>query len=515
MPLLPLVPWVAILLCFSRFAVAGPQEGIEHLEQLMFESEYLAGPVDFPCFGRENTTTAAQWLRLAYHDMSTHNVDDGSGGLDASIIYELDRPQNVGVGMRESVEELIPFMHPDVSIADVFAFAAVRAIDNCGNGPQIPLRGGRIDATAAGPETVPEPHQDFESHLESFRRQGFTQSEMIALIACGHSVGGVRRDDFPDIVKDENVDVQLFDGTTPFDHAVITGYLDGTTPNPLVVGSNSTTNSDLRIFSSDGNATMQGTCGELFERMINTVPANVVLTDVVKPMPFKITRNQLSPSANSNGTFRFNVQLRVIGEENPNRKVTLYWNDREGASVCPTSGCTAAPWAGVYNRALGLARERYGVPGFDSYSFDASVDMKGSISKFWFEVNEGDGSAPRLDNLGKTVPQEKVLYDPSRTERIVGGTQGLQALPVIWNLVVAVRGDASSKVSVLTWEPGNGTHPVPPRNRVHLTPDSRHAPTSGYTFFSANISEGFNFFDIDAEIGGEKIRQTTVAALLS
>ncbi|KAK1219644.1 hypothetical protein PQX77_017634 [Marasmius sp. AFHP31] len=342
---------------------------------------------------------------------------------------------------------------------------------------------------------------------------------MIGLVACGHAVGGVRRDDFPEIIKDENVDVQLFDGTTPFDHAVITGYLDGSTPNPLVVGPNSTTNSDLRIFSSDGNTTMQGladpgtfnrTCGELLERMINTVPANVVLTDVVKPMPFKITRNQLSPSANSNGTFRFDVQLRVIGEENPRRKVTLFWNDREGASVCPTSGCSATPWAGVYNRALGLARERYSVPGFDFYSFDTSVDMKGSISKFWFEVDEGDGSAPRRDDLEKTVPQDKVLYDPSRTERIV-----LQAPPAIWNLVIAVRGDVSSKVSVLTWEPGNGTHPVPPRNRVDLAPDSRHAPTNGYTFFSANISEGFNFFDIDAEIGGEKIRQTTVPALLT
>lgn len=25
--------------------------------------------------------------------MSTHNVDDGSGGLDGSIVYELDRAQ--------------------------------------------------------------------------------------------------------------------------------------------------------------------------------------------------------------------------------------------------------------------------------------------------------------------------------------------------------------------------------------------------------------------------------------
>ncbi|KAJ8091223.1 hypothetical protein PM082_004199 [Marasmius tenuissimus] len=116
MPSFALGSWVTTLLIFARLVSAGPQETIEHLERLMFDDSYLSGPIDFPCDSRDNTTTAAQWLRLAYHDMSTHNVsDDGSGGLDASIIYELDRPQNVGLGMRKSVDELVPFMRPDVS----------------------------------------------------------------------------------------------------------------------------------------------------------------------------------------------------------------------------------------------------------------------------------------------------------------------------------------------------------------------------------------------------------------
>lgn len=29
----------------------------------------------------------------AFHDMATHNVDDKTGGLDGSIVYELDRPE--------------------------------------------------------------------------------------------------------------------------------------------------------------------------------------------------------------------------------------------------------------------------------------------------------------------------------------------------------------------------------------------------------------------------------------
>ena len=36
-----------------------------------------------------------------------------------------------------------------------------------------------------------------------------------------------------------------------------TEYIAGTTQNPLVVGLNDTTNSDKRIFGSDGNVTMR------------------------------------------------------------------------------------------------------------------------------------------------------------------------------------------------------------------------------------------------------------------
>lgn len=93
-----------------------------------------------------------------------------------------------------------------------------------------------------------------------------------------------------------------------------TEYVAGTTSNPLVIGSNDTMNSDKRIFSSDGNVTMQAyvpnglcvsypaehftsfasspaffssTCSKLFERMLNTVPRGVQLTDVIDPLAIK------------------------------------------------------------------------------------------------------------------------------------------------------------------------------------------------------------------------------------
>lgn len=77
-------------------------------------------------------------------------------------------------------------------MADIIALGAVFAVAGCG-GPLIPFSAGRVDATRAGPPTVPEPQQDLASHQASFRRQGFNETEMIALVACGHTLGGVRQ----------------------------------------------------------------------------------------------------------------------------------------------------------------------------------------------------------------------------------------------------------------------------------------------------------------------------------
>lgn len=78
----------------------------------------------------------------------------------------------------------------------------VLGVAACG-GPAIPFRAGRINANGPGPATVPEPQEDLQSHIDAFKRMGFTQSEMIQLVACGHTLGGVRSVDFPLIVPDD------------------------------------------------------------------------------------------------------------------------------------------------------------------------------------------------------------------------------------------------------------------------------------------------------------------------
>ncbi|KAL0058831.1 hypothetical protein AAF712_014458 [Marasmius tenuissimus] len=532
------IAFLAVNFLFGYAIARDTQAIMNHLDQLLFENLYIADPnTGFPCETRDGTTTAAQWIRLAYHDMSTHNVDDGTGGLDGSIAFELDRPQNVGLGMLKSIDDLLRFMHPAIAFADVLAFAVVRAVANCGDGPTIPLRGGRIDAMSAGPEIVPEPHQDLASHTESFRRQGFTQSEMIALVACGHAVGGVRREDFPEVIHNQDVEFELFDGTNTFDHAVVQGYLDGTTSNPLVVGPNVTTNSDLRIFSSDGNVTMQRplhtslanpdtfkkTCGDLLERMINTVPVNVELTDPVTPIQYKLKDRALFVNDKSDGSYTFTATLRVgtrqsrshhclidvlsqLREYNSKRKVKFFWNDRQGSSVCPTSGCSVDIQSNGPIFVPLMARQRYGLSelGFHNFFATASVNNTGSISKFWFQVDEGDGSAPFIVDKDWSVSQDDVLADPNRSKRNSGAGKT--------NVVIAVRGDSSSKVSILTWEvPITGGNPTPKRIRVDLSSDSRFPPVGGYTFFSGDVaSSSFVFMDIDAQVGGKTIRELRI-----
>jgi len=62
-------------------------------------------------------TTAAQWIRVAFHDFVTANVSAGTGGLDASIGFETLREENKGSAMNDSFTFWRPFMNDAVSSA--------------------------------------------------------------------------------------------------------------------------------------------------------------------------------------------------------------------------------------------------------------------------------------------------------------------------------------------------------------------------------------------------------------
>ncbi|KAJ7702017.1 heme peroxidase [Mycena metata] len=455
-----------------------PDPLLDSLDHLLYLTATPVSTLALNCGMRDNSTVAAQWLRLAYHDMATHDSTTGTGGLDASIAFELDRPQNVGVGMTISLLDFASVPNQYVGKADVIAIGAINAVVGCG-GPAIPFRGGRIDATEAGPATVPEPQQDLASHVASFKAQGFSETEMISLVACGHSLGGVQQVDFPLIVtEDVPTGIQTFVSTVGFDNTVVKEYLKGTTENVLVVGSNITTRSDLRIFSSDGNVTMQSlaspetfnaVCVDLIGRMLDTVPSTVTLTDPIEPFDFKVWNTFLFPQG---GSLAFLATLRII-DTGLNRTVTMFWKERTG-TFCPAAGCSIPPFKVSTDDATFLATVK-GVMAFKSHLFNATIDLATSISHFWFEVNDNDGSAPFIvDNHGAnyTIDHDVVLYDPRRSS--VTEFDG-------WMMVVGVKDPSTSiNMTALTTFAGK-TVTVP------FELDSSNPSTDGYTFYTSQL----------------------------
>ncbi|KAF9058627.1 heme peroxidase [Rhodocollybia butyracea] len=483
-----------------------PNAQLSYVDKQLWEG-FLPGLVA-QCAPRGNTT--------AYHDMSTHNVDDGSGGLDASIQFELDRAQNIGQGMIESLNDFSGFeiVAPMFGMADLIALGAIFAVAGCG-GPLIPFRAGRVDATEAGPPNVPEPQQDLATHTEMFRQMGFNDTEMIALVACGHTIGGVTQVDFPTIVMDPEDSFVGFDTTTAFDNTIISQYLQNTTEDVLVVGPNVTTRSDFRIFSSDGNATMQSllnpgtftqTCADLIERMINTVPNGVSLTDPFsEPFDYVVSEPVFSYR---NGTLAMVTTLRVL---NPsvNATVTLLWADREG-SFCPSTGCSVESFGtqpvtfrltelGIY---LGFTAERY--------EFNATINVATSISKFWFEINNNDGSDPiTVDNGGGgfVIEQDSLFFDNGRTVAV----SLTPSFEEFFRLVIAVRGDTTATVSMTAFDP-RPTAFSPPSfpviTTVDLILDETNPPDNGFVFFTGNASITTNFISLTATSGGTTYTQT-------
>jgi hypothetical protein len=329
-----------------------PNPMIDWMEELMFQQDgfYRHGFVDgvltcgFSSTRDPGRHATAEWIRTAYHDMATADVAAGTGGLDGSIQFELDRDENVGDGLPDTLGFLINFYTPRSSLADLLALAVYDASLQC-RGPEVPVRVGRIDATEAGPPGVPKPDQSLESYSETFAKQGFNVTDMIGLVACGHTLGGVHSVNFPAIVKPNTTESGLgaFDTTeTRFDHNLSLEYLAGTSKNPLVAGPE-LTNSDKRIFAADGNVTMKSLsditemmrrCGSLLGRMIDTVPSSVHLSEPLQPYPVRPLNTDLEISADGR-TLTFSGVVRVLDNRRgtDNLSVIMKFKDRNGNDV--------------------------------------------------------------------------------------------------------------------------------------------------------------------------------------
>ncbi|KAG5645579.1 hypothetical protein DXG03_005717 [Asterophora parasitica] len=527
-----------------------PSPLYDTLEQLLYEGRRADGSslasLVHPCRARPDTNAsiAAEWLRFAFHDMATHDIADGSGGLDGSIAYELSRAENFGVAFPSTLSDFEVYPNKYVSRADIIAIGAVFAVSTC-SGPIIPFRGGRIDAWQAGPSGVPEPQQDLQTHKDMFTRQGFTTSEMIQLTACGHTMGGVRSTDFPAMVP-PGPDTLLpvfhdFDTTTQFDNVVVTQYLDGTTQNPLVVDSNKTLTSDLRIFSADNNDTMHSlssatafasTCQNILERMINVVPHGVTLTNEITLLPAKVHDVQLTFEK---GIFVFKAAFRLLQTQsspiNKQRTVKLLWCDRYGKNQnCNGNTRTSVPAATIEeDPGLSPVTQAQGYS-FINYNFVVPIDAAGSISNFWFEVDEKDGKGPtsyKNGGDGYPVVQDQVLFVPTLSKAALvknttltrrGGGAPITGLVKQYTLVAAVRSTnaSNSRIYLNALDVAISGFPAPFNTTIDLQRNSSLPSIGGYDFYSGVLADtGFqltvdiNRVEADGTTYTDDFKQTT------
>ncbi|KAG8713370.1 hypothetical protein FRC09_018806, partial [Ceratobasidium sp. 395] len=281
----------------------------------------------------------ADWLRTTFHDVTSYDVATGAGGLDASLQWETDRAENRGGrSFNDTIEVMAKLYNTRASMADLLALAAYSAVGNCG-GSKLAMKAGRIDATGPGPEgRVPKPSDPAPTMIQKFANAGFNQQEMIQMVACGHTLGGVHQEDFPELSPRKSF--SEFDSTeNAFDNRVVTEYLDGTTKNPLVLAPGGN-NSDFKVFNSDGNSTIRtmstpqsftSRCQSILQRMIDTVPSSVQLSPPLTPLVVKPHLIQLQLL--SNGKIQLGGYIRVMVQGIGIPSVKLILKDRDGKTV--------------------------------------------------------------------------------------------------------------------------------------------------------------------------------------
>ncbi|KAH8896760.1 heme peroxidase [Thozetella sp. PMI_491] len=471
-----------------------PNEQTDFLEGMVYEhvgvNSLSPAIAVLPCPGTAigaGRNTAAEWLRTAYHDMATADVEAGTGGIDASIGFELDRDENPGSAFNEALTFFGSMFSPRSSMSDLIALGAIQVVGGCSGGViDIQFRSGRVDATGPGPNGVPTPEQDIDSHTSAFARQGFNESEMIGLVACGHTIGGVHGVDFPDIVDvtlDDNT--QNFDGTTgSFDNSVAAQFVAGDPQNPLAFGHNVEKQSDARIFNSDGgaligqmasnNSFFLATCGPLLERMVNTVPKEVNLSQPLQFIPVKPDR--LAVSVGSDGNMTVSGRLRIPGSfsVDPDRTVRVHFKPRSGAC---SDDCVAVD---VTSSLSDWGATFYGGKLIRYHYFSATIPASQGVSSFNVEIIDSGDSA-LYDNGGNGFPfDDTVLVQEDLScigDEVTGGS------PI--TIITAVRDDGQfDTVKATFFEPIPATSLVPQLTpqTVELT-KSEAIPGTNYTLW--------------------------------
>lgn len=472
-----------------------PSPAIDELEEIMFQTDSV-GSRKFadsvsPCSNQANGPgrfAAAEWVRTAFHDMATHNRVQQSGGLDASIQYELTNGDNAGPAFSTTLAFMAPYFSRRSSLSDLIALGIYTAVRTC-RGPAVPFRPGRIDATAAGSVGVPQPQNAIGIFRNQFTRMGFTNQEMIQVTACGHTLGSVHSSQFPDLVPPgttPNNQMSMDSTVAVFDNRIVTEYLGWNTTNPLIVGRSvaSNRNSDWKVFSSDANATMnamsdpaafQAACRAVLQKMIDVVPGSVTLGDPIAPYQVKPVSIQLTLGASAS-VLELTGSIRIRTTELPRTTIqglTVTYKNRNGGSVCggPCSFTLSAQGLG-----RGIDDE------FVWFPIAVNIPVSTGISSFVVTVRRTDGTSATYDNNGDEYPVQDAVF-LQRYQSCLLQTSGISTF------TAAVRNDRASLPAqvMISYKMNQDNSPVPRLTSVTLDM-TKGACVGGYTFFSVSTT---------------------------
>ncbi|KAL5329264.1 hypothetical protein ACEPPN_002775 [Leptodophora sp. 'Broadleaf-Isolate-01'] len=449
---------VGLIAVFSGLGVAAPTwpSAIDELEDVMFlnagyKSKGFGGhvtPCSFSEFG-VGRQTAAEWLRIGFHDMATTNIFfEPHGGIDSSIAFELNNGENLGPGFVSTLQTYSALYNSRLSVSDIIALGVYASVRACG-GPVVPIRGGRIDATAAGPQGVPQPQNPQGTFVNQFARMGFNTVDMIQMTACGHAIGGVHSEFFPEIVPAGTAPngYALFDNTPEFDNNIATRYISGPNTDPLSVGPSvaATRNADTVVFTADKNVTIQAmtnpttfntVCSSILQRMIDTVAPTVNLSDPLAPYEVKPSGLQLTLlSGGAQITFSGDIRVRTTTRSAASiLSVQIIYKDRTGGVGGTITTTTVSGTATGFDDS------------FAFYGFSANIPATTSISSFTVVVVGTGGLSTTYSNNGAGFPiQDSVIA--LAPQSCLSGTNLTVVAAVRTGITSAVSLDVTQKVA--------------------------------------------------------------------
>ena len=464
----------------------------DELEDLLYiNSGYrargFASPV-IPCSNGDGVdrNSAAEWIRTAFHDMASANNNAGTGGVDASILYELTSAEHAGAAFRNTLRRYAPYFSSRTSLADLIAAGVYSATRSCG-GPAVPVRGGRKDATQAGASSqIPDAANAIGIFRNQFARMGFAgvnNTEMIQLVACGHTLGGVHAAEQPLIIDAgtfPNNYAHFDTSVASFDNKVATEFVSGNTKNPMVAGKayrpdNRGRDSDRRVYNSDGNITVtamadpqtfNSMCKTVFQKMIDTVPRSVSLTDAITPYDVKPYDVQLT-LLDGGVSLGFTGEIRIKTNSRTVSKVQLVYKDRTGAASSTPIDTT------LKGTSSGFDDE------FSFYGFSTSLSAETSISSFNVVVTSSNKIEETFTNNenGYAVNDNVIFQSP---QSCADGSGKL-------TIVAAVRGSDAPSVQVVAKVPRASPTPVPSLSTATVAMAS---PTTvgRYKLYAAELS---------------------------